>query len=96
MDGTKEANATSGKQLVANPQLAAAAVYCAAWASESLDRYADKPHCFTNYMSVEDLILVVIEYISQHPSYRPMPFLAVAAGAVLNRWPDCARVPCRK
>jgi hypothetical protein len=91
MEGSEEANGPAHKELAANPRLAIGAAYCAAWASEAFDRYADRPHCFTNDMSIDDLILVVIEYTNQHPNYLTMPFLAVAGGAVLDRWPSCVK-----
>jgi hypothetical protein len=80
MEGTEGANAATSKEFAANPRLAVGAAYCAAWASEAFDRYADKPHCFTNDMSIDDLILVVVEYANQHPNYLSTPFLAIAGG----------------
>lgn len=91
MDGSDESDAAATRVFAANPTLAMDAAYCAAWAAEAFDRYADQPACFSNDMSIDDLILVVIDYAKRHPESSWMPFLSLAGGALLDRWPDCVK-----
>lgn len=91
VDGSSASLAAMSKVFSDNPPLGMDTAYCAAWASEAFDRYADRPNCFSNDMSVDDLILVVIQYADKHPEDNWMPFLSIAGGAILDRWPECVR-----
>jgi hypothetical protein len=91
MDDSSESLSAASAMFAADASLAMSAGYCAAWAAEAFDRYADKRGCFTNDMSVDDLILVVIGHTTQHLDYDSMPFLAVAEGAIRDRWPECIK-----
>jgi hypothetical protein len=91
VDGSDASFAAMSKVFADNPPLGMDTAYCAAWASEAFDRYADRPHCFSNDISVDDLILVVIQYADKHPELNWMPFLSIAGGAILDRWPDCVK-----
>lgn len=89
MDGSEAYLVAAGKTFASRPALAVAAAYCAAWAAEAFDRYAEKPGCFTSDMSIDDLILVVINGVVRHPDWQEIPFLASASGAVFDHWPAC-------
>jgi hypothetical protein len=91
MDGTDAALIAASRTFSKDPRIAMSTAYCAAWAAEAFDRYADKPGCFTNDMSVDDLILIVINDAAQHPEWGKFPFIASAGSAILDRWPDCVR-----
>ena len=85
MDGSEAAVSAAVQTFADKPALALGAAYCAAWAAEAFDRYAEKPGCFTNDMSIDDLILVVINDAARHPAWKDLPFLAITDGAIFDR-----------
>jgi hypothetical protein len=91
MDGSNSSLAAASRTFAKDPRLAMSTAYCAAWAAEAFDRYADKPGCFTNDMSVDDLILIVINDATHHPEWGDFPFIASAGSAILDRWPECVK-----
>lgn len=88
MDATAASQAAAKAAFAADPQLAAAAGYCAGWAFEAFQF-----RCIPSDASLDDVMLAIINYSAKHPEYGGRPFPAIASTAIGDQWPACREGP---
>ena len=86
MDESDSSLIAASRIFSADPRLGIAAGYCAGWVNEAF-----QAPCISNELSMDDVMLVIINYSAKHPEYDNWAFIAIASEAMQDQWPACKK-----